>query len=202
MSKVRVVVGSKNPCKIAAVRQAFEEALEGSEIEVIGVSTASGVSDQPMGAQETLLGVYNRLRGAVAAVPDADYWAAIEGGVAETACSLPIAKEASRQFSGIAFAGVAARREKDSGARVSVSQTASFPLPTDLSRRIVEDHEELGPACDKVFATHDTKSNQGAIGHLTHGKIPRGPLYIPAVHMALIPFINPSLTFDLPLLGP
>ena len=201
---VTVVVASKNPCKVDAVRKAFELALEGVALDLQCAAAPSGVSEQPIGERETLLGVYNRLRGAMAARPEADYWVAIEGGVAPTPVIPAAADEAKEEakeevlYSGIAFAGVAVR--VGGVARVSVAQTGSFPLPRELGTSIVRDHEEMGPVCDRIFAAHDTKSNLGAIGHLTAGKFPRGPLYVPAVHMALIPFINPTLTFDLPRL--
>ena len=51
---LRVAVGSTNPCKVDAVKQALERALETSteltvEVEVEGFSVESGVPDQPFG---------------------------------------------------------------------------------------------------------------------------------------------------------
>ncbi|MCL4159787.1 UNVERIFIED_CONTAM: hypothetical protein GTU68_012718, partial [Idotea baltica] len=51
--------------------------------EVAGISVPSGVSDQPMSDQETLQGALNRAEAAQIAIPEADYWVGMEGGIAE-----------------------------------------------------------------------------------------------------------------------
>ena len=58
----RIAVGSKNPCKVNAVRKAVLEVIEranngpvdGFELDVQGFSAPSGVPDQPFGDVSTI----------------------------------------------------------------------------------------------------------------------------------------------------
>jgi len=52
---MKVAVGSKNPVKIACVKEAFEKAFPDIAWEVEGVEVASGVADQPMSDIESIL---------------------------------------------------------------------------------------------------------------------------------------------------
>ena len=68
MTKVWVAVGSSNPCKVNAVRSAFEALYStiDRDVEVVVTShpAPSGVSDQPYGDAETKLGAVNRANAA------------------------------------------------------------------------------------------------------------------------------------------
>ena len=59
--KLLVLVGSKNPVKIACTEDAFTRAFNKGFL-VEGINAASEVSAQPMGDQETLLGAKNRAK--------------------------------------------------------------------------------------------------------------------------------------------
>jgi inosine/xanthosine triphosphatase len=76
---MRVVVGSENPNKLASTRLAFEKVFAGQEIDVIGQTTDSGVSDQPMSIPETIEGAINRAKNASS--EKADFSVGIEGGL-------------------------------------------------------------------------------------------------------------------------
>ena len=58
--EMRVLVGSANPVKIAAVRDAFEPCFPGAVVE--GIEASSGVPAQPVGEEETFAGAENRAR--------------------------------------------------------------------------------------------------------------------------------------------
>ena len=71
MSRLTILVCSKSELKIDAVRCAsrklLSNALAGNivkTIDIIGVSTESGISEQPVGDSETMQGALNRLNGA------------------------------------------------------------------------------------------------------------------------------------------
>src|SRR5688572_29623092 len=76
----RVVVGSTNPVKIAAVQAVLVRA--GSTARVEGLAVASGVSEQPIGDAETIRGETQRARAALEA-SGADLAVGLEGGVVE-----------------------------------------------------------------------------------------------------------------------
>lgn len=212
---VHVAVASENPCKVRAVQEAFAAALGGACVRVTAAAVASGVREQPVGEAETVRGACTRLRHLARAVRGADYYVALEGGIVATptcAALVPAAPGARvPPQSGIEYVAVAAGTRAGAGCvqeegcgdklRVSVVPTAAFPLPRELSERVVADGEELGPVCDSVFGARDMKRSLGAVGGLTHGQVARGALYVPAVQMALIPFLHAGLAFDLPVLA-
>ena len=80
-----ILVASTNPVKILAAARAFARMFPpaGPPPVVRGLSVPSGVPDQPFSDATTLQGARNRVKGARAAEPGADYWVGIEGGVDE-----------------------------------------------------------------------------------------------------------------------
>jgi inosine/xanthosine triphosphatase len=172
---IKIVVASKNPVKIDAVKEGLSVFLN-EPVEVLGVSVASEVSDQPMSNAETLLGAEKRVKNAQLQYPGCDFYVGIEGGVEETVSGL------------MAFAWVVIRKDGKTG----LARTASFFLPTEVAR-LVHQGMELGDADDRVFAKSNSKQQNGAVGLLTNDVITRKTLYMPAVQMAFIPFLNPEL---------
>ena len=57
-----ILVGSSNPTKVNSVSQAFSFVYPNIEFEVLGKPVKSGVSNQPMGEDETLMGAENRMK--------------------------------------------------------------------------------------------------------------------------------------------
>ncbi len=172
---IRILVASKNPVKIEAVTDGLKPFLNG-EFEVTGVSVPSGVSDQPMSETETLKGASNRVMKAINLNPGYDYYVGLEGGVEDTTSGLMV------------FAWMVI----SNGERIGKARTASFFLPPQVAE-LVRGGMELGDADDVVFAKTNSKQQNGAIGLLTNDAITRKSLYLPAVQMAFIPFLNPEL---------
>jgi len=175
----KVVVASKNPVKVAAVRLALERTWPEKEFHVEGIAAASGVSDQPKGDEETLLGARNRTRNAQDAAPDADLWVGLEGGI--------VALDDTYMTKAWMVVW--------NGTREGVSQSACFQLPPAVCR-LLDEGLELGDADDQVFGSQNSKQSGGALGLLTGNKLNRTELYVPAVMMALIPFAQSDLYVD------
>lgn len=175
----RIVVASRNPVKLAAVQAGFQRMFPDAQFEVLGLDVPSGVSDQPSSDDETLRGARNRATHARQAQPDAGYWVGVEGGVIDDGQHMQ------------SFAWIVVLSSTHSGR----GRTATFFLPDEVSALVREGHE-LGDADDIVFNRSNSKQDNGAIGILTHDVITRETLYIPAVAIALIPFVNPDLTFS------
>jgi inosine/xanthosine triphosphatase len=175
-----IVVASQNPVKIEAVRGAFESTFSGQTMTFRGVSAASGVADQPMGDAETLQGARNRAESAAASVPEAAYTVGVEGG-----CAV----EDDHQLSVFAWVVVRAR-----DGRTGISKTGVFYLPLEVAQ-LVADGMELGHADDVVFGRENSKQDTGSVGLLTGDVVTRRSYYQQAVVLALIPFLNPGLTF-------
>ncbi len=172
----KVIVASKNPVKIDAVKRGFEKIFVDVEFEFVGVSVPSGVSDQPMTSLETLQGAKNRAQNAKNEVPDADYWVGVEGGCEDSQEGME------------AFAWVVALSSECEGK----GKTGVFFLPEKI-RTLVQSGIELGVADDMVFQRTNSKQANGAVGILTGDVIDRAGFYVEAVVFALIPFKNREL---------
>jgi len=154
-STVKVVIASKNPVKINAVLKSFELCWDAA-IDPVSVRVPSGVSDQPMNEDETLLGARTRVNNAKMLHPNADFYVGIEGGVALVG---------ERLF---AYAWIVVlQSEKESHAR-----TATFELPPRI-RELISQGMELGDADDLVFQQKNSKQQNGAVGLLTGDRVTR-----------------------------
>ena len=177
-----VIVASKNPVKIQAAREGFARMFPSQEFEFQGVSTPSGVSDQPFSSEETLQGAYNRASGARDLLPQADYWVGIEGGVEKASAALTAGE--LHVFAWVVIL--------DRGALTGKGCTGVFALPAKVAD-LVHAGIELGVADDMVFGRTNSKQGNGAVGLLTGDVIDRAAYYVHAVILALIPFRNPEL---------
>ena len=148
-SSITVTVASLNPVKLACVKKSFEKVFKGKDVSVRGVSISSGVSDQPMGDEETLQGALNRSQGALekyrdsqldagdlpqAEISTAHYFVGIEGG----------ATDDGTQMECMAWIVV-----RDTSGRIGRARTGTFQLPKKV-RELVLGGMELGPADDQV----------------------------------------------------
>jgi inosine/xanthosine triphosphatase len=171
-----IAVGSKNPVKANAIRLAFERIFPRDTFDTESYGAPSGVADQPKSDHETLSGACNRMHAVREALPQADFWVGIEGGIEDTA-------EGMNAFAWIVVS---------SNSTCGKSRTATFPLPhaiADLIRQGVE----LGHATDQVFGRDNTKHKEGAIGVLSDNVIDRTMLYEHAALMALVALKNSEL---------
>jgi len=171
-----VVVGSKNPVKIKSTDHAFHRIFEDAFL-VQGLDVNSGVSDQPLGNEETLTGAMNRAKNAKNAFPEADFWVGIEGGV----------EEIDGHMNAFAFVVVL-----DTNGKSGKAKTATFDLP-EVIKKLIKGGMELGTADDQHFNRENSKEGDGAVGILTNGAITRKEYYEQAIILALIPFSNDSV---------
>lgn len=173
---LHIVVGSTNPVKIAAAQRGLEICFPGETITAEGVNVPSGISDQPMQDDETRQGALTRSAGAQVAVPNADYWFGIEGGIEVIRGEL------------FASAWVVVR----SRTQIGEARSGSFLLPESIAQ-LVRNGMELGHADDFLFNRQNSKQDNGSVGLLTGDRITRMDLYEHAVVLAMIPFLNPTL---------
>lgn len=175
-----VYVASKNRVKIGAVDDALRQLRTvHPAVPVTGIAVPSGVPEQPIGNEQTLLGARTRVHNLRKKV-DHGLCVAIEGGIGPAVCG--------RGLECFAWAVVL---DSHSG-RVGHARSASFPLPDKVAHLIYQG-VELGDADDQVFLRKKSGHGSGTVGHLTHGIISRRAYYEHTVTMALIPFIWPDL---------
>eukprot|EP01134_Creolimax_fragrantissima_P003405 CFRG3405T1 len=191
-----VVVSSKNPVKLTATKRGFKSMFPDCNFEFQTVSVPSGVSDQPMGDDETRTGARNRMYNAQVVHPNADFWVGIEGG-----CG--IVDDHMTVFAWVTITVrnrevvVSEGEDKSDEQRVHMygeSRTACFTLPNELNL-LVKGGMELGHADDKLFERKNSKQEDGAIGLLTRSVIDRASYYEQSVILALVPLSNPDLTW-------
>lgn len=171
---MKIVVASRNPVKVNAVQLAFETQFPGKSIETASVDVDSGAGDQPNSDNGTRQGARTRAMRASEALPDADYWVGLEGGIEVLDDQL------------MAFAWMAIRGPSGD---ISEARSATLPLPPAV-RALIKEGFELGEANDRVFATVNSKQGGGAYGLLTNGLYTRESIYTQTLIIALIPFVN------------
>ena len=174
--KPLVIVGSKNPVKVACTESAFTEAFHKGFI-VNGITAASQVPDQPKGDEETYLGARNRVINAKSNFPEADYWVGIEGGIAEDERGM------------YAFAWIFI---EDKSGMQGKAKTGTFYLPEGIAT-LIHSGMELGEADDQFFSQENSKHKGGSVGILTDGVVTRQSYYNQAIILALIPFLNKNI---------
>jgi len=171
---MRIAVGSENPVKIDATREAFELIEPVEEVE--SVSVPSGVSDQPTTDEEAVEGALNRARRALERT-GADLGVGLEGSTEETSF-------------GTFLTGWAA--VKDETDRELIGGGGRLMLPPKVVERINEG-KELGDVMDRLTGAKDVKRGPGAIGVFTNGIITRRRAYRDAIIFSLSRYIRPDL---------
>lgn len=168
-----VIVGSINPAKLNPARTVFAEVFG---LETRGIDVSSGVPNQPVGYEETLLGAKNRAKGALRQA-GATYGVGLEGGVE------------FNEYGGWLFniAYIVQGNGKSGFAR-----GGSILLPPDMADR-VRAGEELGHVIDDVAELKDSKRAGGAVGFLTLGRVERAEFWRHTLELALPPFLRPEL---------
>ena len=174
----KVIIASKNPVKIDAVRQGFTKMFPDEVFVFEWVSTKSWVSDQPMSNTETYTWAYNRVKNIKKKYSDAEYWVWIEGGTE---------KKWSEMES---FAWIVILKSHSN--IIWKSKTGSLFLPKSVTQ-LVESGKELWEASDIVFHKKNSKQNSGTTWILTWDIITRTKYYNDSIILALIPFRNSDI---------
>ncbi|KAI9336691.1 Non-canonical purine NTP phosphatase/PRRC1 [Obelidium mucronatum] len=170
-----VAVGTTNLAKLRAVTQALKTLFPSeTEIEVKGVQVSSGVSDQPMSDDETILGATNRANRAMEAVRNADFGIGLEGGI--------------QKIGALYFDGgwiVVVDRKGKSG----IGCSARYQLSQKIMDMVLKG-DELGIVMDKLTGQSDVKQAAGAMGILTNGIVNRDVCYIQGIYFAFSQWIS------------
>ncbi|ACP36940.1 DUF84 family protein [Saccharolobus islandicus] len=167
---VTIALGSRNPVKINATKEALD--VLKLNWDLIGIEVDNGVDKQPF-CDQTYVGARNRALNVIR-VTNADIGLGIEGGVCNVygkfianAVVYVITKEGLENF----------------------AISSSFTLPSSMVSLILQG-KELGEASDIIFKTNNSKTKEGAIGLLTNNVINRKMLYVQPIVLALYPIYN------------
>lgn len=152
---LKIIIGSKNPAKITAVKNAFPE-----KYEIISLDIPSGVNEQPFSDEETIKGALNRAAKALEE-GSGDIGIGLEGGVQETSLGLLICN----------WGALAAKNMEP-----IIAGGARLILPESIAIRL-RDGEELGPVMDDYAKIQNVREREGAVGIFTNGLITRVDMF-------------------------
>ena len=181
---MHIRVGSMNPVKLAAVRQAilpydfFKGAI------VIGKSIASAVSNQPLGFDEIYRGARTRAESAFDNSPA--YSIGLEGGL----CKIP--GELTHRLN-LTICVLS------DGKQTYAGTSSGFLIPAHVAETIERENIQLDEALYREGLTKEKRVGygKGIIGVFTQGSVTRQDLLEEAIRNALIPLINKE-SFRLP----
>ena len=173
-----VAVGTKNACKLAAVRRALElyPEIAGASAKLEAHSVPSGISEQPMGMETTASGARNRAQAAHAAAAAAQSPGApvlglgIESGLFE--------------LSGAHY-DVCVVSAYD-GVSHHLGLSCAFEIPPPILRHVTHGGLDLSEACNASGITSDPQLGEhgGLIGLLSGGRLTREDYTVQALTTA------------------
>jgi len=172
---MKIAIGSKNPQKIAATRQAFSVVWPEEELEMVATSVPSGVSDQPLATEETIRGAINRAK-TVKVTLRPDYAVGIEAG---------LNKIDDKWF----VDGWVAVIDKEG--RIGLGGTPSMEA-TPRVMKLIKSGYEIGAACKMLFAEQGLDQNNGYFGLMTNDLFKATDGFCDALIMALSRFTRPE----------
>ena len=171
---MKILMGTKNPGKIEAAKQAFEKYF--SDIEIEGIAVSSNVGDQPID-KEIFQGAKNRVKNlkqyAANNNIEADFYIASEAGITNLLGE---------------WIDINAVVVEDAKGFQSVGTSQGFPIPEKYVEEIKQ--TELGKVMDKILNGQELGQGKGGISFLTKNEVSRIDLTRSAFIMALIPHIN------------
>lgn len=170
---MKIIVGSKNPSKIEAVKEIILEYPDLAGAEVSFSEADSGVSEQPLTLDETIQGAKNR---AQAAYVGCEYSVGLESGL------MPVAGTKTGYFD-VCVCSIYDGRNY----YVGLSSAWEFPNPKIVDY-IIKDGLNMTEAVYKAGWTKNKQIGyaEGAIGILTKGRLTRKEYTKQALRTALI----------------
>jgi len=176
---MRIIIGSKNPNKVGAVREQIADYPLFRDVVIEGMATESEVSHQPQSLEETMRGAMNRARNAFL---DCDYSFGIESGLIE----VPYSKS---NFMNVTICAIYDGKNFHQGV------SSGFELPVQVIKTIFEERIELDAALVKTGVVLNPRIGyeKGIIHFLTNGRMDRKDFTKEAIRMALIHLEHPEL---------
>lgn len=172
---ILIGVGSTNPVKINATRNAFSKFF--SNIKIIPKKVNPGISPQPMTDEEMVTGAINRAKKVFNEI-NPNFGVGLEGGVVKY------------KF-GVFVRGWVAVYD---GKTLGVASTASIQIPSLIWDRLSSNRKlELEDIMEEISGIDRIGDKIGAFGFLTEGKYDRERAFEDAIICALAPIIKPNL---------
>mmetsp|Transcript_8609 Transcript_8609/g.12679 ORF Transcript_8609/g.12679 Transcript_8609/m.12679 type:complete len:268 (+) Transcript_8609:44-847(+) len=188
-------VGSTNPSKLAACKKSFES-YSVATAEFQSVSIPSGVRDQPIGLEETLLGAENRAKGALlhatTASPSSSSSSAPCMGVGLESGIIILNNGMHLDVCICVIVGQQKQQQQQQQQRC-VGMSSGWILPPAVSD--VFEQKGYNEAFASATNIPPDEKGQGVLHHLSSGKTSRVEQTMESVNMALLQWTNPSLYY-------
>lgn len=172
----KIVVGSSNPVKIQAVKDAFGKVWPKTKWQVSGFEVESGVSKQPMTDRESVKGAISRAHLAMKK-GTFDFAVGIEAGF----------QKIGQLYFDCGWVFVTSKN----GER-GIASSARIWTPKTMMKHIFKGME-LGGVDDLIFKAENSKQQNGHFGLLTNNVLTRLSVYTDAIIAALAPFLHPEI---------
>lgn len=162
---MRIALGSLNPAKRKGLDLAVVKVFP--EAEIFCVNVPSGVPDQPTSDEETMIGAMNRARAAREAT-DADMGVGMEGGYT---------KVGDKYF----LCGWCVVSHRDG--RYGYGATGRLELSSKIIN-MLEEHKVLGDVMDALTGRSEVHKQEGIMGVISCGHVPRDASFATALLFA------------------
>jgi len=186
MVKIYICVGSLNPTKKNAVKEAFSRYFK--HLKVYNIKADSKVSKQPLGFTNILDGAINRAKCSLEfliaqkEIHHNIYGVGIEAGLAE----VPYTKTGFMDFQ---FCAIINEQKQ-----ISLGSGIAFEYPKFVINQILLDKDkEIGEIIGTLAGNENLKNESGAISFLSKNALTRTQILSQAAICALLPFINRDL---------
>lgn len=173
-----IAVGSKNPNKLQAVREAFQLFQRFHDARFESFASKSGVPDQPIGLDEIITGAKQR---AIHAFSGCHLSVGLESGL----IPVPQTQNGYMNVSACAIYN---------GNNHFTGLGPAFELPSAIVELVIKQKLELDEAIFQSGFSLNPRIgySEGIIGILTDGVVTRKDYMVPAVTMALSCFLTPT----------
>lgn len=180
---MKIMVGSLNPAKIGAVRDAFKRAYPSLILRVNGTNVSSNVPSQPKGDVQCISGARNRARVAFVGVSGADFAVGIESGIC-------IASYGGVSEGWFDRTWVVVR---DKDGKEGIGSSISFRVSNTIANELRTRDIGLGRIMNARSGKKDISKAEGYSGIATGGILYRREITRDAIIAALAVFLNPDL---------
>ena len=173
-------LGTKNPAKVAALRELLATYPFLKEAVLEPVSVPSGVSEQPKSLEETIRGARNRALSAFNTSLDSGYGVGIESGLFQ----VPHSRTGHMDLCACVFYD---------GKEYHLGLSSAFECPPEVTKLMVEGGLDMNQAFSRCGLSDKPKlgDEEGAVGILTRGRVDRKAYTKQAIVMALIHLEKP-----------
>jgi inosine/xanthosine triphosphatase len=170
-----LAVGSTTPPKVEAVKEIAKDYPVLGSAQVVPIAVKSGVADQPLSLEETILGAKNRAQQAFQKCEGCHLSFGIESGL----------MQAPGTQTGYLNVSVCSIYD---GKNHHIGLSTGFEVPSPILKLVLEQNIDLNKACYQAGITDKAEvgAEEGLIGILTNGRVTRQQYSRECIARALI----------------